>query len=130
MQAKSIELILFRQLAYYLAIPIFIVDINGNLLFCNEEAENILGFRFSDTGEMPAAEWSTVFIPQDKEGNMIPAEKLPLSISYKTFAPAFDCFYIRNLRNEIKYLSVSTLPIINQIQTVLGAVAFFQEIPT
>ena len=51
--AYAIELILTRQLADCLAIPVFITDTIGNLLFYNEPAEDILGKRFEDTGEMP-----------------------------------------------------------------------------
>ena len=49
-----------QQLASYLAMPIFLVDPEGNLLYDNEPAERLLGRRYNETGEMPAAEWSTV----------------------------------------------------------------------
>jgi len=54
--SKDIEVILSRHLASCLAMPIFIVDPVGNLLFYNEPAELILGRRFEETGEMPASE--------------------------------------------------------------------------
>ena len=43
MKAYDIELILSRQLAECLYIPVFINDTEGNLLFYNEPAEEILG---------------------------------------------------------------------------------------
>jgi len=43
MAQHEIEVILFRQLAASLAMPIFIVDPQGTLLYCNEPAELILG---------------------------------------------------------------------------------------
>ncbi len=51
--AYPLEIILHRQLAECQAIPVFIVDPAGNLLFYNEAAEELLGRRFEDTGEMP-----------------------------------------------------------------------------
>ena len=48
----SIELILMRQLASHLRIPIFLVHGRGTLLFCNEPAEALLGLRFDEAGEM------------------------------------------------------------------------------
>ena len=42
MAQKDIELILTRQLASYLATPVFIVDAIGTLVFYNEPAEVIL----------------------------------------------------------------------------------------
>ena len=53
-----IQIILTRQLAGYLSVPLFLVDPEGDLLFYNEPAEAILGQRFEETGAMPAARWS------------------------------------------------------------------------
>ena len=66
--AYAIEIILNRQLAECLSIPVFITDVAGNLLFYNEPAEEILGLRYEDTGEMPVAEWGTIFKNRDEEG--------------------------------------------------------------
>ena len=55
MSQKPIELILMRQLASTLAMPIFLVDADGTLAFYNEPAERVLGMRFEETGEMPGA---------------------------------------------------------------------------
>jgi hypothetical protein len=41
-----VELILMRQLASYLAMPILLFDPAGNLLFYNEPAEALVGRRF------------------------------------------------------------------------------------
>lgn len=71
-------MILFRQLASYLAMPVFLVDPVGNLVFYNESAERILGLRYEETGEMPVDEWSTVFVPCDESGEPLPPEALPL----------------------------------------------------
>ena len=56
-----IQIILTRQLAGYLSVPLFLVDPKGDLLFYNEPAEAILGRRFDETGAMPAAVWSSIF---------------------------------------------------------------------
>ena len=54
MAQKPIELILMRQLASSLVMPIFLVDTSGTLVYYNEPAEQILGVRFDEIGEMPA----------------------------------------------------------------------------
>ena len=56
MPQREIEVILTRQLASYLSLPIFIVDTGGTLVFYNEPAERIHGHRLEETGEMPADE--------------------------------------------------------------------------
>src|SRR6478736_1815532 len=76
--AYPIELILSRQLAEVLAMPVFLTDTAGNLLFYNEPAEEILGKRYEDTGEMQVDEWGTIFKNKDDAGNAIPSEELPL----------------------------------------------------
>jgi hypothetical protein len=49
----------------------FHYDTTGNLIFYNEPAENILGKKFNDTGEMPVEVWSTIFSQMDDFGNPI-----------------------------------------------------------
>ncbi len=41
--AQPIQMILMKQLAGYLSVPLFLVGPNGDLLFYNEPAEAILG---------------------------------------------------------------------------------------
>ena len=58
--ALPIQIILTRQLAGYLSVPLFLVDPKGDLLYYNEPAEAILGRRFEETGAMPAKVWSSM----------------------------------------------------------------------
>ena len=92
MKAYDIELILSRQLAECLSIPVFITDIGGNLLFYNEPAEEILGRRYEETGEMPVEEWSTIFEPLDDKGMPLNPEDLPLVQTLNTCLPAHGSF--------------------------------------
>ena len=62
---QPVEVILLKQLASHLATPIFVVDPEGNLLYFNEPAEDILARRYDETGQLPVAEWSTIFTPVD-----------------------------------------------------------------
>ena len=48
--------------------PIFLVDPSGNLLFYNEPAEQLLGSRYDETGEMSVSEWSSLFAPIGEDG--------------------------------------------------------------
>ena len=82
-----------RLLASYLALPIFLVDPSGTLVFYNEPAEQILGRRFEETGEMSAAEWSTIFQPTDDAGRPLAPESLPLMVALaKRRLPALQTF--------------------------------------
>ena len=77
MAAKELEIILARQLADSLSVPVFITDTDGMLLFFNEPAEKILKRKFGETGAMPIDKWYSLFEPQDANGKRIPRVDLP-----------------------------------------------------
>lgn len=81
MAQKEIEVILTRQLASYLAMPIIIVDSAGTLLFYNEPAEVILGRRFEETGELSADEWAQALVITNEQGTPFAPETRPLLIA-------------------------------------------------
>jgi PAS domain-containing protein len=123
-----IQIILARQLAGYLSVPVFLVDQNGNLLFYNEPAELILGQRFDETGAMPAEVWSTAFTPEDGRGSPIPPNELPLMITLATQRPAHRCFVIRGLDGTVRQVEVSAIPIVGLRGNFVGAAALFWEV--
>ena len=125
MPAYDIEIILSRQLADCLSIPIFIVDPSGNLVFYNEPAEEILGMRFEETGAMPVEKWSTMFNPLDEMGTAIPPEDLPLVKTLNNGHPAHGTFWIENMRGERHRIAVTAYPIIGRGNRNLGASAIF-----
>jgi PAS domain-containing protein len=127
MTQKEIEVILTRQLASYLAMPIFVVDPTGNLVYYNEPAERILGFEFEETGEMPAGEWATVFTPTDETGHPLAPERLPLMIAVNERRPAYLSFWIQGLDEVPRHIEVTAFPLIGQTERFLGAVAIFWE---
>jgi PAS domain-containing protein len=127
MPQQAIEIILIRQWAAYLAMPVFVVDPEGTLLFYNEPAEAILGRRFDETGAMPADEWSVIFEPTDEEGVPLPPEALPLMIALSARRPAHRCFAMTGLDGVLRRLEVTAFPIIGQGERFLGAMALFWE---
>ena len=123
-----LEIILIRQLAGYLSVPVFLVDPNGNLLFYNEPAEALLGRRFEETGAMPATEWSTVFTPLDDESKPIPPEALPLMITLKSQRLVYKRMHIRGLDGLARHIEVASIPIAGLRGDFLGAAALFWEL--
>ncbi len=123
-----IQIILTRQLAAYLSVPLFHVDPKGNLLFYNEPAEAILGRRFDETGAMPLEEWSTAFNRVDDEGQPIPPEDLPLMISLTEKRPAYKRMHMEGLDGVARHIEVTSIPITGLEGDLLGAVAFFWEL--
>ena len=125
MWRKDIEIILARQLASYLHMPIFIVDPAGNLLYYNEPAEQILGQRFAETGMMTADEWSQGFVPTSREGDPIPADDLPLMVALAQHKPSHSEMWIHPFGNEPQLIDIWAFPLKGIAGTFLGAMAIF-----
>ncbi len=128
MPQHEVEVILSRQLASYLATPIFIVDPSGNLVYYNEPAETILGCRFDETGEMSASAWSTIFTPIDYDGTSVLPESLPLFMALTEQRPCHRDFFICGLDGIQRHIEVVAFPLTGQAQRDLGAIAIFWEL--
>ena len=127
MAAYEIEIILNRQLADCLSIPVFITDTKGNLIYYNEPAEEILGKRYDETGEMSVEIWSTIFKPKDELGKTILPDDLPLVKTLKNCKPYHKTFWIETLKGKSEKISVTSYPILGRETKFLGAVAIFWE---
>jgi len=128
MPAYPIEIILSRQQADCLSIPVFITDTRGNLVFYNEPAEELLGQRYEESGEMPVEVWGTIFKPMDENGNPLSPEDLPLVKTLRKCRPYHKEFWIESLRGSTEKISVTSYPIIGRAGDFLGAVAIFWEL--
>ncbi len=123
--AYEIEIILNRQLADCLSIPVFITDTAGNLIFYNEPAEEVLGRRFEETGEIPVEVWSTIYKPIDVDGKTIPPDDLPLVKTQRDCSPHHKTFWIESLKGKAAKISITSYPISGRTGKFLGAVAIF-----
>ena len=126
--ALPIQIILIRQLAGYLSVPLLLVDPKGDLLFYNEPAEAMLGRRFEETGPLPAKTWAMALTPVDEEGRPIPPEDLPLIIALTTQRPAYRRLYIHGLNGVCRHIEVASIPILGLQGEFLGAVSLYWEI--
>jgi PAS domain-containing protein len=127
MSQKPIELILMRQLASSLAMPIFLVDADGTLVFYNEPAELVLGMRFDETGEMPAVEWATLWEPTEIDGSPLAPERVPLMIAFAERKPAHVELRIRGLDGTRRRIGATAFPLIRPNDELIGAVVIFWE---
>ncbi len=126
--ALPIQIILTRQLAGYLSVPLFLVDPKGDLLFYNEPAEAILGRRFDETGAMPAAIWSSMLPALDGQGQPIPAAERPLMITVTQHRPVYKRYFLQGMNGVRRQIEVASIPILGLQGEFLGAAALFWEI--
>lgn len=127
MAQHDVEMIVLKQVASYLAMPIFLVDLDGNLLYFNEPAEAILGRRYDETGELPAEEWGTASSPVDDDGVPIPPEDLPLTKAVREHRPAHGKFHVTGLDGVHRHIEVTAFPLEGQSGRRLGSIAIFWE---
>jgi PAS domain S-box-containing protein len=127
---RPIELILLRQLASYLDMPIFVVDSEGRLVYYNEPAEPLLGMRFDEVGAMETADWLAAFRPGDEAGAALPADQVPLLVALRERRPVHRELWISGLDGVRRPIGATALPLVGQGGVRLGAVAIFWEEPT
>ena len=127
MSATPIEIILLRQVAGYLATPLFVVDEDGTLEYYNEPAELLLGHRYEETGQMPLEEWGRLWAPTHPDGRPMDPEELPVAVAVRDRKPVQGTLSIRGLDGVDRSLIVTAVPLEASDGAHLGAVAIFWE---
>jgi PAS domain-containing protein len=128
MPQQPIELILTRQWASYLAVPVWVMSESGDLLYYNEAAEVVLGRRFDEAGAMPGAELAAIFQSTAEDGSPLESEELPINIALMKRRPAYSRHRFRGLDGFWRLVEVAAFPIEGQGGRQLGAVAIFWEV--
>lgn len=125
---KPIQIILARQFASTLAMPILIVDTEGTLIFYNEPAEAILDQRFDETGEMSVKLWSTLFAAEDEERKPIAPEDRPTMQALADRKPNSRTMWMRSRYGEWRHVQITAFPILGEANQFLGAQMIFWEV--
>ena len=127
MTQKDVELILLRQWASHLAMPVWIAGTEGELLFYNEPAEALLQRRFDEAGEMPADQLSHLFKTAAEDGTPLSSEELPIGVALREGRPAHGRLRIETLDGALRTIEITAIPLVVQGGRNLGAVVFFWE---
>ena len=127
MATNELEIILSRQFADALSVPIFITDTEGTLVFFNEPAETFLGVKYAETGAMTTETWTNLFAPTDENGNRVHRIDLPLVRTLTYCQPAQAAFWVTNGAGQKFHLSVTSFPLMGRSNRFVGAIAIFWE---
>jgi PAS domain S-box-containing protein len=127
MAQMPVELILFRQLATSLAVPVVLVDAAGDIVFLNEAAERVLGVRLEELDALPFDTWTTAFRPRDSAGGSVAAEELPLVKAVTERRPAHGPLVIYGADGVERTIEVTAFPLEGGRGRLLGGVAMFWE---
>ena len=126
--SKSIQIILARQLASCVAMPILLVDAEGTLIFYNEAAEAILNQRFEETGEIPADEWNRLVSVVDEDRNPVAPDDRPMRAALIQRRPVSRTIWTRSADSDWRHLQVTAFPLVGEGNQPLGVMNIFWEI--
>ncbi len=122
-----IEVILLKQWASYIAVPVWICDEDGNLSYYNEPAEDLLGLRFDEAGPINVDELADRYTTTDLNGSPMPTEQLPIVVALRDRVPDHLSVRIKDHRGQWRVIQASAAPIEGQGGRHLGAFAMFWE---
>lgn len=120
-------MVLLKQVASYLAMPIVVVDAEGALEYYNEPAEELLGHRYEETGQLPLEHWGRMWTPTDAQGEPLPPDRLPLAIAVQERQPNQQTLWINGLDGVTRRITITAIPIDGRKSELLGAMAIFWE---
>jgi len=123
---RPVELILMRQLASYLAMPIMIADHARTLLYFNQAAEALLGRRYAETRETRLEDWMRGLPLYDEAGQLIPPEERPLPVVLRERRPVHRRLRLRDPDGPL--IEATVLPLEGQGGRHLGAAIIFWEL--
>jgi PAS domain-containing protein len=126
--AKSnVEIVLLKQLASCLAMPMFVLGPEGELLYFNESAEPILARRFDETGMMSVDEWVDLIRTTDEDGVPVKEEERPLIAALKRREPTNRRFWLRGFDARHRLVEGTAIPLIDLAGRLIGALGIFWE---
>jgi PAS domain-containing protein len=123
---KHLVLILTRELASNLATPTLIANAEGQLVFFNEAAEEIVGRTFAETGEIALDEWTGSFAPRTRHSEEpLPPERRPARMALDHRLPAHEQFRVTGHDGVDRDVAVTALPLFAHADEFVGVMVFF-----
>jgi PAS domain-containing protein len=121
MPQHPVELILVRQLAGGLAVPVLLVDENGDTLYFNEPAERIFGRRFDDIDALTFKERTAVMAPRHEDGSSLPPDELPGMVAMRERRPVHAVFHLNGFDGRLRPVEATAIPLVSGGGQLLGA---------
>lgn len=127
-QQQPLELILLRQLASHLVIPMWMMDDTGNLIYYNESAERLLGVQFDDVGMITSEQLVGTWQVTQLDGSALPEYDFPVVVALSKRKPAHRAVRFQGMDGVWREVEVTALPIEGQDGRFLGVLATFWEV--
>lgn len=124
---QPVEMVLLRQLASYLTLPVWMMDDGGDLIYYNEPAEKLLGINFDDAGPLHADQLAGMFRATDQQGEPIDDQDLPVVSALVNRKPSHGQIRFCGMDGVWRDVDISALPVEGQGARFLGIFATFWE---
>ncbi len=121
MAQYEVELILARQLAGGLAVPVLLVDARGDTVFFNEPAGLIFGQRFEEFDALPFEARTALLAPRQEDGRVLPVDELPGMVAMRERRPFHAAFQIHGVDGALRPVEATAIPLESDRGHVLGA---------
>jgi len=124
---KKLPLILAREFAANVAVPIFLVDADNTLVYYNDAAQVAFGGPFGQTGELRHGEWGTRFNPTRADGSAYDRNELALVIALEERRPAHGVHQVSDPQGHRRMVEFSALPLFAAQDDFCGVLVAFWE---
>ena len=125
---KPIELILLRQLASRLPMPVAILDAEGSLVFINAACERLLGIDFAVLGEIPVGSFGQLLNPRRPDGSPLPVEEMTIAVALHERQPQQGRVTLHDQEGKPHDIVTNAVPLDGQGGMPLGSMSIFWEV--
>ncbi len=124
---KSLALIRAKHLAESVTTPMLLTDREGTLIFANEAAEGLTGYRFTDLGPLTAQQWQKQLGVRGRDGQDFPLDAMPGWLELMGERPGTGHVMIRCLDGTDLVLAVCAFPLFTAQREFDGALVLLWQ---
>ena len=127
MARVPIEVMLARQWASYLTVPILVLGAASELVYFNEATAALLGRRYDEMGILSLPDLPALFALTTVEGVPLTPETTPAGVAWRTRRPVHNTVRLRGLDGVWRLVAVTAVPMTGPADQVFGVVVFVWE---
>jgi PAS domain-containing protein len=124
---RSLPLILARELAANLATPMFLIDAESRLAYCNDAAELMLGRTFGELGAMEAGDFGSMLDLRQADGSPLRRRDSPPGRAFLDREPAHQRLVATSLDGLRREFEVTAYPLFGKDEVLHGVLTVFWE---
>jgi PAS domain-containing protein len=127
--ARSLPLILARELAANLSTPMFLLDGAGTLVYYNDAAELLIGRSFAELGEIPSHEFGDMLELRNADGSPMRRRDSPSGIAFFERRPAHKVVLATAFDGSRRMVEATAYPLFGSGEELHGVVTVFWPRP-